>query len=226
MSDHLLTFLADNPIFAQLNEEQRALVESHALHRQYRAGEFIAYYGDEWPYLFMVGRGQIDGLKESSEGRQLIVMTLRPGEVFWGLAFFNDGMGLPVALMAREQSEVYLWSRDELLPILLEAPEGLWYLCKQMILRMNQASRIVEGLAFHPVSGRLARFLLDLFSEAGAASVERDLTLDEIAARVGSTREMVCRALYQFADKDLIHITRTNLSLKDADGLVKVADQE
>lgn len=225
MKDLLLTLLAANPIFACFNDEQHIMAVRHALRRQYGEDEFLAHRGDEWPFLFMVGAGKVIGIKESGEGRQLVVMTLNPGEIFWGLAFFNDGMGLPVALKTQEPCEVYLWSREELLPLLLEAPEALWYLSKQMVFRMDQASRIVEGLAFHPVAGRLAHFLLDLFSEAGAASVERDLTLDDIAARVGSTREMVCRALYQFADRELIHITRTEFNLKDEEGLVEVAEQ-
>ena len=85
--------------------------------------------------------------------------------------------------------------------------------------RMQRASELVEGLAFHPVAGRLARLLLDHFETAGDASILRYLTLDEMAARIGSTREMVCRALYSFSDKKLIEVTRTEFVLTDHEGL-------
>lgn len=53
----------------------------------------------------------------------------------------------------------------------------------------------------------------------------RNLKLDEIAALVGSTREMVCRALYDLSNKNLIQITRTEFVLTDQEGLEEIARQ-
>jgi CRP/FNR family transcriptional regulator len=93
-----------------------------------------------------------------------------------------------------------------------------------MIQRMQRASAIVEELAFLPVSGRLARLLLEHFDIAGEPVLERSLTLDEMASRVGTTREMVCRALYRFADRDLIHVTRTEFVLTNREGLSRLVE--
>jgi len=223
MSGSLEQLLAHNTILAELNHTQRDLAAKRALRRHFPAGTFIIQYGDVWPFLFIVGAGAVDAVKESPDGRQLIVLTLAPGDLFWGLAFFNDGMQTPVALVAQEATDLYLWPREALLPLLLETPRALWRLSQLMVMRMAQASQIVEGLAFQPVSGRLARFLLDQFAHAGEPSLERTLTLDEIAARIGSTREMVCRALYQFSDKNYIRITRTEFKLIDEGGLAEIA---
>jgi len=94
-----------------------------------------------------------------------------------------------------------------------------------MITRMQQVSEIVEGLAFQPVAARLAGLILKQFGQAGDTSVERSLTLDEMAAMVGSTREMVCRILYRFADESLIEVTRTEFKLTDEAGLAELANQ-
>lgn len=224
MSSDLAWRLAHNTVFEQFTGTQREAAAASAHHRHYPAGAFITHYGDTWPYLFMVGAGTVNALKESADGRQLIVLTLKPGELFWGLAFFNEGMATPVAQQAHEAADLHIWSRDALLPLLLETPHAMWRLSQIMVVRMAQASQILEGLAFQPVSGRLARFLLDQFSSAGEPSLDRNLTLDDIAARIGSTREMVCRALYQFSDKDFIHITRTEFTLIDRDGLAAIAE--
>ena len=48
------------------------------------------------------------------------------------------------------------------------------------------------------------------------------LTLDEIAARIGSTREVVSRILHRFADQGLIDITRTEYMFNDWDGLRQI----
>jgi hypothetical protein len=50
------------------------------------------------------------------------------------------------------------------------------------------------------------------------------LTLDDMATRIGTTREMVCRVLYRFADKKLINVTRTEFVLTDRDGLSCLVD--
>ena len=86
------------------------------------------------------------------------------------------------------------------------------------------AVKVSGELAFQPISGRLARLLLDDFESTGNAAIARHLTLEEMAARVGTTREMVCRALYRFADKKLIDVTRTEFALTDKDGLRQIAE--
>jgi CRP-like cAMP-binding protein len=93
-----------------------------------------------------------------------------------------------------------------------------------MIQRMQRASAIVDDLAFQPVAGRLAHLLLDHFDTSGEQTIERSLTLDDMATRIGTTREMVCRVLYRFADKKLINVTRTEFVLTDRDGLSHLAD--
>jgi CRP-like cAMP-binding protein len=98
-----------------------------------------------------------------------------------------------------------------------------WELSRLMVKRMQRASDIVENLAFHTVTGRLARLLLNRYRDAGHAPVARDLTLDEMAARIGSTREMVCRALYSFADDRMIQITRTEFIFTNREKLTQLA---
>ena len=94
-----------------------------------------------------------------------------------------------------------------------------------MIERMQQASTVVEGLAFQPVAGRLARLLVTFSAGREAEPIPRSLTLDEIAARIGTTREVVCRFLHRFADEGLIDITRTEFVIHDQGRLEQLASQ-
>jgi CRP-like cAMP-binding protein len=97
----------------------------------------------------------------------------------------------------------------------LENGEISFKLACLMVRRMQHASDIVDELAFQPVTGRLARLLIQHYGDAVEESVSRDLTLDEMAARIGTTREMVCRQLYRFADKGAIRINRTEFMVTD-----------
>jgi CRP/FNR family transcriptional regulator len=218
-----MEFLATIPLFASMKRADLDRAGRQAIRRSYRKDEPVTWHGEVWPYLLLVEEGTIKAVKESREGRSLILTTLEPGDVFWGLAFFNDDTPMPVTLTAQDDVRLYLWSRERLLPLLLENSRVLWELSRLMIARMEKASLVVEDLAFQPIAGRLARLLLDHYGGSSDGPVSRDLSLDEMAAYIGSTSEMVCRALYSFSDEKLIHITRTEFALNDKDGLAQLA---
>jgi CRP-like cAMP-binding protein len=221
----LANLLKKNPIFSFLAEKDLDVMTRQVTTRQYDKNETVILYGDAWPYLFLVESGSVDAVKESGEGRSLMVATFSAGDIFWGLAFFQEDAPMPVTLEARETSRLHLWSRETMMPILERNGRVGWELSCLMAGRMQRASDIVEGLAFHPVAGRLARLLLDHFEVAGDSAVSRDLTLDEMAARIGSTREMVCRTLYGFSDKKLIEVTRTEFVLTNREGLARLVER-
>lgn len=219
----LIELLSQNPIFSHVADiEKRRLLDT-AITRTYPKGDWITHRGDVWPYLFIVETGTVTAMKESSEGRSLIVVSLRQSEVFWGVAFFLENAMMPVSLIANEACIIHLWSRDRFLPVLLQDGRMSWALTRLMVERMMRASDIVEELAFQPVTGRLARLLLDHFGDAIEDYVTRDLTLEEMAARIGTTREMVCRQLYRFVDEGAIQINRTELLITDRDLLENMA---
>ncbi len=220
----LIELLRGHPVFSSLETDDLKLMAKLAVPRKLQPGEALAMQGDVWPYLFLVTEGEVQAVKGSREGRSLLVTTFGKGEVFWGLAFFQEQAPQLATLEASCPAQVYLWSRRQVEPIFLEHGRMGWELCHIMIQRMQRASAIVDDLAFQPVAGRLARLLLDNFASAGGQPIGRTLTLDEMAARIGTTREMVCRALYRFADKNLINVTRTEFVLTDQDGLSHLAE--
>ena len=222
--NELASLLKKNPIFTSLAGNDLELMARQSVSRKYEKGEKVILYGDVWPYLFLVGQGSVDAVKESGEGRTLMVSAFSAGNIFWGLAFFQEDAPMPVTLEASEASQLFLWSRERLEPILFRNGRAGWELCRLMAGRMQRASAILEEMAFHPVAGRLARLLLDHFEMAGDAAISRHLTLDEMASRIGSTREMVCRALYSFSDKNLIDVTRTEFVLTNRDGLARLLE--
>ncbi len=218
----LLELLSHNLIFASLSTQDKESLAQSAITRNYQKGEWITHLGDIWPYLFVVEDGCVTPLKESSE-RSLIVVELGEGEVFWGLSFFLDDVPMPVALVAQEDCRISMWLIDHIKPLLLENGQMSWELTRLMVQRMQYASDILDEFAFQPVTGRLARLLLDHFGEAVDDYVARDMTLDEMAARIGTTREMVCRQLYKFADQGVIQINRTEFMISNQARLENIA---
>jgi CRP-like cAMP-binding protein len=158
--------------------------------------------------------GSVNAVKESSEGRSLTIATFEPRDIFWGLAFFYEDTPMPVTLEATKETRIVLWCRERILPVIYQNGRFSWELSRLMVKRMLRASAIVDELAFQPVTGRVARMLLEQFP-ASQNVVPRHLTLDEMASHVGTTREMVCRILYRFAEAGAIQINRTEFVFTD-----------
>ena len=119
MNKSIATFvqqLAQDPVFASLSPSELEELALQSRLRSYAKGEWIVHNGDIWPYLLWVESGKINALKESGEGRSLITTTILPQEKFWGLAFFQEDLPMPVALVAEEESHIRLWSREQFLP--------------------------------------------------------------------------------------------------------------
>lgn len=214
-----------NPVFACLSDRELDSLETSGILRSYQTGQYLTHAGDLWPFLFILLKGSISAVKESSEGRSLVATTFSPGEVFWGVSFFHPDLPMPVALKVDRSSTLLLWSRQQILPVIMDNGEASWELCRLMVSRMLRASEIVEELAFQPVMGRLARLLIDYPGQASSGRVARSLTLDDMAARIGSTREVVCRFLQRFADEELIKITRTEFEITDRERLTGIAQK-
>lgn len=212
-----------NPVFAVLSEEKKVLVKKEAISKRFVKGELIAIDGDIWPYMFLITKGSIKALKSSMEGRSLVVTTFNEGDIFWGLAFFYETMPMLVSLEVAENTIILLWSAESLIPILKSEGAASWELSRLMVYKMLRASEILEEMTFQPVAGRLAKLLMDTVRDQNEGPVTRSLTLDEMAARIGSTREMVCRFLHRFADDGIIDITRTEFRVMDSKKLSKMS---
>lgn len=221
--DSLTDILASNALFATFSDRDLADLALNSNHKAYRDQEILVLQEEVWPYLFLIADGKIDAIKESAEGRSFIATSLKAGDIFWGLAFFIEDAPMPVLLQAKEATQIYIWSREYMVPIIQKHGDMSWRLCQVMISRMQLASAIVEDLAFQPVMGRLAGLILSEFSDAEDEFKSRELTLEEMASRIGTTREMVCRHLYRFAEKGAIQIKRTELRITDRKMLEKQA---
>jgi CRP/FNR family cyclic AMP-dependent transcriptional regulator len=217
----LETLINEQPMFEFFNEDERQALNALALPKKYMKGEFIANYGEPWPFIFLVAYGHIDVFKFSPEGRNLGVLTMTQGELFWSPSFF-DGGPLPVMLEAKDASHLFLWDQESVLPLLRKNQEALWAWTMMLVKRIRFASNFIEELAFHPLAGRLARLLLDQFNEQDDIRVARELTLDEMSARINTSPVMVCKLLSRFASDGLIKVSRTSFELLDRHELEKV----
>ena len=221
----ILSQLAENAPFSFLPNTKLEDAKEMAISRAYKRGEFVTHRNDIWPFLLFVHSGEFHAVKESGQGRSFVIETFTPGEIFWGLALFENEKPNPMAIQTSEDGMLYLWHKDQVAKIVADDPQFAWGLFSLLAKRMERAGEIVEEMVFLPLPGRLANLLLNHYEGATDNFVNRDLTLEEMAARIGSTREMVCKLLYQFSDKGIIELHRTEFRINDEEELQSIAER-
>ncbi len=111
-----------------------------------------------------------------------------------------------------------------------EHPELARVLLEDFARRLDHLTNLVEDLSLRTVRERLARFLLQHAGEkAGgpdSAGVVHRWSQEEIAAQIGTVREMVARTLRAFADAGLLRIERHRIILLDREGLEAEAEKK
>lgn len=214
--------LAKAPVFRKLSDADRDELARIAEPGIYQKGESICWQDEIWAKVLYIESGRIDWIMLSPDGKRQIIFRMSAGDVVWGHSIFDE-QPMPASLKVISRCKVHQWSGKAIQPIVSRSTEAVWEVSSVLVRSMRYVREVVYGFAFHPVSGRLARLLLSHYQPQDGQSFSRDLTLDEMAAIVGSTRELVCKVLYRFADADMLQITRTKFIFTNTNKLESLA---
>lgn len=218
----ILDCLSQAPVFSKLTERERAELSTVAVERKYGRDEYVCWQGEVWPYVAFIASGRLEWAMLSPEGRRQVVFALEPCEVVWGHSVV-DGLLMPASLEVRADALLYLWERDVILPFIYRNAQAAWDVSRILINYMRNVREVVYGFAFHPVAGRLARLLLTHYHPVDRQPAPRNLTLDQMADTVGTTRELVSRTLHRFADEGMIRVNRLEFAFLDREKLENLA---
>jgi len=214
-------YLAEKEVFKKLPSKVIIKLAEYAIPRKLSPGEYLCRQGETWPYVVYLEAGQLRWSLLSSGGKEHQLFTVNNGEIFWAHSIFDD-QPMPASLVSIQDTKAYVWSRDLILPILKKYPDAMWEITKKLTGIMREAREIIYGLAFQPLAARLAGFLLNSLEEPDNNSLEREMTLEEMAAVLATSPEVVCRLLYQFQTDGILKITRTHITLEDPGALKKL----
>ena len=190
MSAELDQFLADN----QYSAGMRALAARGDI-RRYRKGTIVLHEGDTGDTMFVLLHGRVKIYCTDTNGREITFGLLGPGGHFGEMAL--DGGPRSANVITQETCVCAIVTRITLLDFIAGRPEFALELLSQVIHRLRLATRDARNLAFIAVYGRLTQCLQDMAlpQPDGTRRIAMRLTHQEIASRVGCSREMVSRIL-------------------------------
>lgn len=192
-----------------------------AVRRTFAPGEIIIVEGEPCRAAYFIVEGQVRVFRTSSGGREQVLGRPGPGQSFNTVPPFLDGLN-HATVQAITPVVLYAVPAKELRQLVVDCPDFALALLQEFARQLDHLTNLVESLSLQTVRGRLARFLLD---RAETGEVTRRWTQEEIAATIGTVRDMVGRALRAFANTGLIRLDRQRIVLLDREGLEKEANR-
>lgn len=169
-------------------------MSAHGGMRSYPANTLLINEADHTDaiYILLVGRVKVFGSGDS--GREVIYNTLGPGEYFGEMSL--DGQPRSASVMTLEPVSCIVVTGAKLRDFLADYPDFAMHLIHKLIGLVRRSTVNIKSLALDDVHSRVVRVLEELAREVdGRLLIREKLTQQDMADRVGASREMVNRVL-------------------------------
>jgi CRP/FNR family cyclic AMP-dependent transcriptional regulator len=191
--------------------ELRALSGQGAV-KSFQKHTVIVSEGEETDSLYVVLSGRVKVFVADETGKEVVLGTQGAGEYFGEMVL--DGGPRSASVMTLEPSRFLIIPKHKVRDFLRGQPDFAIRLIEKLIHRSRSLTASVKNLALMDVYGRVARLLLELAQDDGGALVIREkLTQQDIASRVGASREMVSKILKDLATGGYLSITHKRITL-------------
>ena len=165
--------------------------------------------------LAVIVRGLLRVYMHASDGRQVTVRYVRPGDLLGAPALV--GGPAPVFVQAVTAGSAFFFDVARVKRAACADPAVAWALATESVHRLYDALEELAGHAFATVRQRVARHLLDL-AAARPASVGRLTALvsqQDLANSVGSVREVVARVLRELRAERIVRTSPGRVEIID-----------
>ena len=214
--------LAALPYLAGVPAAELQRLAARCAWRAVRRGGAIFREGEPALGLFVITEGRVKLARLSPAGREQVLHVEGAGASL-GEVPVLDGGGYVATAVALTDARLLFVERAALFALCRRRPDVALGIIAVLARRLRRFAALIEDLALRDVTGRLAGFLLTEAPRAGG-SFEIG-TQDELAARLGTVRELVSRSLTRLTAEGVISRTGRRIRVLDPKRLQALADQ-
>lgn len=209
-----LKTLRVNPYFDELPEGVLKEIAAQTQLREYERGDMLFWEGDPCAGLHIMESGSVKLYRISPQGRQYIISVLTDGATCNEVPAFDGGTN-PVNVEALEISRVWVVDALTLRELVKSNPEFALKILSKFGQNLRNLVHKVSEMAFYQVTHRLAR----LITELPVDESRPHWTQEQLAARLGTVREVVSRSLKELEKSGAIRIEDRRIHIKDGEVL-------
>lgn len=179
--------------------------------KEYAPDTAVFFQGDPSDALYMVFSGSVKVAETSTEGHEKILDILGPGEIFGELAML-DGQPRSATVTTCEPTELGSISHNHFRQFAAAHPDVIWKVVSALCERIRKTSAAMVELSSRDVPYRLLAALGQLAEKHGQVAadgsclVNLKFGVDDLAAMVGSSREVVSRLLRRYENDGLVEL--------------------
>lgn len=230
MSVEKMAALQRTALFGELRDAELSALAERSVQRRLTRGETLFLAGEEARGLYVIVEGTVKAFRVGADGREQVIHIERAPATIAEVPVFDDG-NYPSNVTAEEDSVVLFIAKQDVRRLCIEHPSISLAALKVLAGRLRRCAELVETLSLREVGQRLARLLLDEIANNGvrtgnSASLKITFTNQQLAARVGSVREVVSRALSRLQQDGLIVIENRELTVPNMSSLQAYAQTE
>jgi CRP/FNR family transcriptional regulator, anaerobic regulatory protein len=202
--------------YRSASPQARASLLAAARHAQLTPGQVLFREGEAGSDFMAVGRGSIRVFRTGAAGREITLYHVRPGQASL-VSMLSVLMDEPLVATGQAEgptevvripaADVRSWSDSD--------PGMHRFLLETLTRALVDVTAILERLAFGTLESRLALLLVDHLDGNGGVSMRHD----DIAAELGTVREVVSRLLEAEERKGTIRLSRGRIEVLDAGAL-------
>jgi CRP/FNR family transcriptional regulator len=206
--------LETNQYFTGLSEALLDELTQSVSLLHYQKGEVLFWEGDPCAGLHIIQAGSVKLFRVSPQGRQYIVRVLQEGETCNEVPVFDGGPN-PVNVEALEDTTAWVVDTQAVQALMRQNPDYALKVINNLGAQLRQLVRMVSEMAFFQVTHRLARLISETPEEALSGESGARLTQDQMAARLGTVREVVARSLKELERSGAIQVENRRIRVKD-----------
>jgi CRP/FNR family cyclic AMP-dependent transcriptional regulator len=224
--DEARHLLGNCVLFGGLSPDERAAIAGRARIRTYRAGETVFTMGSPGDQMMALLSGTIRISVPSSDGKELFLAIIKPGEMFGELAVF-DGKERSADAIAENMCTLAVLDRHDILSFFDRNPSAWPKLVEVLCERLRRTDQIFAEVALLQLPARLAKALLRT-SQANSATPKAakiPFSQRELANMVGGTRESVNKCLRIWQREGVIQMSEGSIMIANRAALEKIAER-
>jgi CRP/FNR family transcriptional regulator, cyclic AMP receptor protein len=217
--------LERSPLFRGLSPEILGRIAVLAAQRSYPSGEVVFMQGDPGDALYAVVTGKIRISAGGSDGREIFLNIMEPGDTFGEIALL-DGGPRTAAATAIVASELVLIRREHFLDVLAHEPRVALELLRLCGERLRWTSGLAEDAALLDAPARLAKRLLSLCQLHGQrtdAGIALRISQEELASFLGLSRQVVNQYLQGWLAQGWVRLGRGVVTVRNEGALKSLA---
>jgi CRP/FNR family cyclic AMP-dependent transcriptional regulator len=217
MEENIENIISKAQIFASLSSKDIEALAKRGEKRCWKKGQQIISEGDVGNTLYLMLSGKVKAVLYGEDGREIVLSVMKKGEIFGEMALF-DGEPRSANIEVVDDAECFIMHGADFLEYMKAHPTVAINFLSHLSRRLREADKKIGGLALLDVCGRIAHTLLNIANAGGSVkkdgivAIER-LTHEEIASMIGSSREVVSRALKKMTSEGYVEIEKDRFIL-------------